>query len=189
MSSEESFERNRHLVRGPESPLSLKFLLFLLIPLVLASVGLVAYLYQKGGLKLAPEQAAIPQASPIIIGAPREVPAMLTPICDIDRTNPLVFEVVDALPNLRQIDLKGYIRKVEISQDAKMATVTITSIDGKQSYEFEIENILEQVFSGAKALKPSDLKPLDNVLATFNCNLQKGSGWKFSRMNLSGAQR
>lgn len=166
--------------------------LIILISLILVSIVAAAIITRNVLINLpsstAP-QPAVQTTTPTQIAKPA-VSAILTAVCNIDKANnPLVYEVKDVLPSLRQIDLKGYVKQVNLDKAKNIASITLNSINGQQSYEFAVENILEQVYSGSKTLKPSDLKPLDNVLAAFNCNPKINSEWTFSRMNLSKPQK
>lgn len=164
-------------------------ILISLIPVLIVTAAIIS-----GNVSINLPSSTIPQPtdppSALISNPQPAVSATLAAVCNIDKAdNSLVFEIKDLLPSLRQIDLKGYVKQVNLDKAKNMAAITLNSIDGQQSYEFAIENILEQVYSGSKTLKPSDLKPLDNILATFNCNPKLNSEWTFSRMNLSKSQK
>lgn len=110
--------------------------------------------------------------TPTITPTPISTPTLPPPnllFCNIQKEdNPLVSNITNVLPNLREIDFSGNVFKAIFEQDTATATITLVSFDGQQTAEFTVPQA-ETVY-GKTEQKIADLKPLDNVLLAYNCN-------------------
>lgn len=153
-----------------------KFLVALIIVLTAVLIGVLVYLYLNGGLKLSTSQPTpVDQTPP----ESKLVDTSRIENCTAQvGTDPLVTVSQEVAPSVMELDFRGKV--AETSQSGSKTSVKLVSLDGLQSYQFEIDNS-EPVY-GKKKVTLKDLKYLDELLIAVNCKSGEVGTFKYSKV-------
>lgn len=110
--------------------------------------------------------------------------------CDIKKDgNPLVSRVI-TLKNENAIvgTFTGNINKITYNSVNQVASIEIISPKGEQNYIFTVKEESGLVYDavGLKALKLSDLKRGQTVVASFNCTPKQENSFKITHLAITG---